>query len=137
MVLSSSDIQAAIRGRRPGVAFTHLTKGTTPADLLRSIRTGQLAAPSAPDRKMPGTEAAARPTDVLSRREREVLTLLALGHTHRAVARRLEIGVKTVNTYRQRIAEKLGLLNRADIVAFALEAGMLTAESAGRALGTK
>ncbi|MCB9593296.1 MAG: response regulator transcription factor [Sandaracinaceae bacterium] len=62
---------------------------------------------------------------LLSRREREVFERLARGETQRAVAEELGLSVKTVETYRARIRDKLGLHSRADLVAFALEAGIL------------
>lgn len=68
----------------------------------------------------------------LSPRELQVLTLLARGHTNREIAARIKVGTKTVETYRQRLAVKLGLRTRADIVAYALEAGILAAPSRTR-----
>jgi DNA-binding NarL/FixJ family response regulator len=65
----------------------------------------------------------------LSPREQEVLGLLAQGHTNREVAERLFLSVKTVETYRARIAEKLGLKTRADIIRYAVELGILAPES--------
>ena len=62
----------------------------------------------------------------LSPRETEVLTLLAEGHTYEDVANRLHISSKTVGTYRTRLAEKLGLQTRAEIVRYALEVGLLS-----------
>ena len=62
---------------------------------------------------------------LLSKREREVFERLARGQTQRAVAEELGLSVKTVETYRARIRDKLGLHTRADLVAFALEAGIL------------
>jgi DNA-binding NarL/FixJ family response regulator len=76
----------------------------------------------------PGAEAAAhgaKGTADLSRRECEVLRLLSHGHTNQQVADRLFLSVKTVETYRSRIGQKLGLHSRADIVRFALEIGWL------------
>jgi two-component system, NarL family, response regulator NreC len=61
----------------------------------------------------------------LSEREREVLQFLAQGHTNQAIADRLHLSVKTVETYRSRIGEKLGLKTRADLVRYALELGLL------------
>jgi two-component system, NarL family, response regulator NreC len=61
----------------------------------------------------------------LSRREREVLELLAQGHTNQEAADRLFLSVKTVETYRTRVAEKLGLRTRADLVRYAVEMGLL------------
>jgi pSer/pThr/pTyr-binding forkhead associated (FHA) protein len=64
---------------------------------------------------------------LLSPREREVFEQLALGRTQREVAEDLGLSVKTVETYRARIGDKLGLRTRADLVQFALEAGVLRA----------
>ncbi len=62
----------------------------------------------------------------LSAREREVLGLIAQGHTNQAVADRLDVSVKTVESYRSRVMDKLGLKNRADLTRFAIEQGLLT-----------
>lgn len=77
------------------------------------------------------TEAAAikseeGPLSRLSKREREVFKQLALGHTNQEIADRLDISVKTVETYRARISEKFGFGSRAELVRFAIEAGLLT-----------
>ena len=61
----------------------------------------------------------------LSDRESEVLQLIAQGHSNRDIAGRLKISVKTVETYKARSMEKLGLTSRADIVRFALQKGWL------------
>jgi two-component system response regulator NreC len=62
---------------------------------------------------------------VLSRRERQVLELLARGYARREIAERLGIGVKSIETYRSRVAEKLGAQTRADLVRYALDSGLL------------
>ncbi len=62
---------------------------------------------------------------VLSARERQVLNLLARGHTRREIAERLAIGVKSVETYRSRLTRKLGVQTRAELVRYALESGLL------------
>jgi two-component system, NarL family, response regulator NreC len=61
----------------------------------------------------------------LSDRERDVLHLLALGHTNKEIAKLLFISVRTAETHRARIMEKLGLHSRAELVRYALAAGML------------
>jgi len=61
----------------------------------------------------------------LSERERQVLELVARGHTNREVAERLALSVKTVETYRARLSDKLGLRSRAELVRFAAETGLL------------
>ena len=63
--------------------------------------------------------------EALSGREREVLELLARGHTNQEAADRLFLSVKTVETYRARIGVKLGLRKRADFVRYAVETGLL------------
>lgn len=67
--------------------------------------------------------------DRLSGREREVLSLIAQGHTNQAVAERLEVSVKTIESYRSRLMDKLSLKNRAELTRFAIEQGLLQSES--------
>jgi len=64
--------------------------------------------------------------DSLSEREQEVLKMVALGHTSAEIANRLSLSAKTVETYRARGMEKLGLRSRAALVKFALQEGIIT-----------
>ena len=66
--------------------------------------------------------------DPLSEREREVLRLLALGHTNQEIAKMLYISVRTAETHRAHIMQKLGLSSRAELVRFALSEGLLDEE---------
>lgn len=66
--------------------------------------------------------------EVLSEREREVVKLTAEGHTAQQAADILSLSPKTVETYRHRAMQKLGLTNRAELVRYALRAGLLTEE---------
>jgi two-component system response regulator NreC len=63
--------------------------------------------------------------DPLSDREREVLRLLALGHTNQEIAEMLFISVRTAETHRAHIMRKLGLSTRAELVRYALEQDLL------------
>jgi two-component system response regulator NreC len=63
--------------------------------------------------------------DPLSDREREVLRLLALGHTNQEIAKMLYISVRTAETHRAHIMQKLGLSGRAELVRHALEHGLI------------
>jgi DNA-binding NarL/FixJ family response regulator len=63
--------------------------------------------------------------DPLSEREREVLRLLALGHTNQEIAKMLYISVRTAETHRAHIMQKLGLSSRAELVRHALAEGLL------------
>ena len=62
----------------------------------------------------------------LTERERDVLKLVAQGYTAPEIGERLYISPKTVDTYKQRISEKVGLQHRADYVKFALRLGLLS-----------
>ncbi len=74
------------------------------------------------------TEAAKRAEeDPLSEREREVLRLLALGHTNQEISSQLYISVRTAETHRAHIMQKLRLTSRAELVRYALEQGVLEA----------
>jgi two-component system, NarL family, response regulator NreC len=65
--------------------------------------------------------------DPLSDREREVLRLLALGHTNHEIAKMLFISVRTAETHRAHIMQKLRLSSRAELVRHALSEGLLDA----------
>ena len=64
----------------------------------------------------------------LSEREQEVLKMVALGHTSAEIADQLSLSAKTVETYRARGMEKLGLRTRAALVKFALQEGLIKKE---------
>ena len=68
---------------------------------------------------------AASPLERLSEREREVLALTAEGYSSAEVGRKLFLSPKTVDTYRARLMQKLGLSHRAELVRLALDTGVL------------
>ena len=68
------------------------------------------------------------PLDRLSERERDVLALTAEGYSSSEIGEKLFISPKTVDTYRSRIMEKLGLHHRSELVRFALKTGLLKPE---------
>ena len=74
--------------------------------------------------------AAAAADDPLTDREREVLRLLALGHTNQELAQMLYISVRTAETHRARIMQKLGLETRAELVRHAIDRGLLAEDTA-------
>jgi DNA-binding NarL/FixJ family response regulator len=67
------------------------------------------------------------PLEELSEREREVLALTAEGYTATEVGKKLFLSPKTVDTYRSRLMQKLGLSHRSELVRFALQTGVLRA----------
>jgi DNA-binding NarL/FixJ family response regulator len=73
----------------------------------------------------------------LSDREKEVLCLVAWGYSNKEAADDLKLSVKTVETYRVRISEKLGLRSRAQLVQYALRQGWLNDDHAPALLGKR
>jgi two-component system, NarL family, response regulator NreC len=72
------------------------------------------------------------PPDGLSERELDVLRLIALGHTNTEIAEQLYLSVRTVETHRSHIQQKLRLSNRAELVGYALERGLISTDAARR-----
>lgn len=66
-----------------------------------------------------------RQADGLTARERDIVRLIALGHTNREIADRLVLSVRTVETHRARIHARLAVSSRAELVRWALERGLL------------
>ena len=77
------------------------------------------------DGEMPNKAAAVDSYEQLSQREQEVLKLVAQGYTNQQVAEQLYLSIKTVETYKSRLMEKLSLHSRAELVRFALQRGLL------------
>jgi two-component system response regulator NreC len=68
------------------------------------------------------------PPDDLSEREVEVLRLIALGHTNAEIGEQLYLSVRTVETHRSHIQQKLRLSSRAELVGYALDRGLISTE---------
>jgi two-component system response regulator NreC len=68
----------------------------------------------------------------LSPREAEVLRLLAQGHTNQEAATFLKVSVKTIETHRKRLSDKLGLKTRAQLFRFAVDIGLLAGDAPPR-----
>lgn len=113
----------------------YVRKASAHTDLLEAVRTvarGEVFLdPSATKTLLRGYLGRVRSGDeagfveVLSDREREVVRLIAEGHTALQASDLLSLSPKTVETYRHRAMQKLGLTNRAELVRYALRAGLL------------
>jgi two-component system, NarL family, response regulator NreC len=119
VVKNAADIEVvtAIRVIHRGRTFVDLTRSHDP------VRR-ESAAPTTQDRPTAGRR------KLLSRREAEVLVLLAQGHTHQEIADQLALSIKTIETYRKRLLEKLDLKSRAQLFRFAFESGLLDRDPA-------
>ncbi|HEY9456365.1 MAG TPA: response regulator transcription factor [Gaiella sp.] len=103
---ADSEVVGAVRAVAAGEHYVHPALGA------------RLVAAEAEERRR--TEA-----DPLSDREREVLRLLALGHTNQEIAKSLYISVRTAETHRAHIMQKLRLRSRAELVRYALDNGLI------------
>jgi two-component system response regulator NreC len=140
LVLTMHDDPAYLRSALAAGASGYLLKRTVDAELLAAIRAvhdgGIFVDPSLANVLVQdvlakrGTKThSGRPVNILSEREQQVLKLVALGYTSQLIAKRILVSVKTVETYRARIADKLGLRTRSAIVRYAIRMGLLGAES--------
>lgn len=117
-------------------ASGYVLKRAASAELVRAVRTvaagGTYIDPSIAGTLVEGyldaeAAVAAQPAhDPLSEREREVLLRIARGFSNKEIAAELGLSVKTVETYKARVAEKLGLRSRVDIVRYAAAQGWLS-----------
>ena len=140
VVLTMHDDAAYFRLAMSAGAFGYMTKKSADTELLDAIRCVakgrtytqiQLAADTNRSPVAMGfpTKSEAPLLETLSDREREVLILVAQGHTNQAIADRLSVSVKTIESYRARLMSKLGLRNRAELTQLAIDSGLLTSSS--------
>jgi two-component system response regulator NreC len=125
LVLTMHEDEAYARQARLAGAAGYVLKRALATELIRAIRAVSAGKSHFPadDGERPVVSAA--PLELLSDREREVVSLIALGHTNAEIAGKLHISEKTVETHRAHVFEKLGLKTRADLVRFALEHDLL------------
>jgi two-component system response regulator NreC len=140
LVLTMHDDPAYLRSALAAGASGYLLKRAVDAELTAAIRAvhrgGVFVDPRLANilvqdvlAKKRGKAGPTQPANILSRRELQVLGLVARGYTSAQIAKQIFVGVKTIETYRARFAEKLGLRNRSDVIRFAVQMGLLTAET--------
>jgi two-component system response regulator NreC len=140
LVLTMHDDPAYLRSVMAAGASGYVLKRSVDEELLAAIRAVQrggtfvdpsLAGVFVQDMLAKKGARARRtgPVNVLSERELQVLRLVARGYSSQQVAKQILVGVKTVETYRSRLAQKLGLRTRSDVVRFAVQMGLLTPET--------
>ncbi len=142
LVLTMHDDPAYMRAALQAGASGYLVKSAADVELLTAIRAiyhgrtfVDLTGPSAPargqePRHLFRDSSAAEQPKPLSRREVEVLRLLAQGLTNQEVADHLAVSVKTIETHRRRLSDKLGLESRAQLFRYAVEVGLLEGDAA-------
>ncbi len=137
LVLTVHEDAAYVQPLLKAGARGYLLKRSAAEDLLRAVRAvaagGVYLDPSIAGHAMadPPAGAAGKPTvaggEVLSPRETETLRLIAQGFSNKEIARRIDVSVKSVETYKARAAEKLGLRTRAEIIRYGATHGWLDA----------
>ena len=134
LVLSMQDDPRYVREAFAAGAFGYVLKEAADTEVVAAIRAVAAGEhylhPALGARLVEGETEARRKeaADPLSEREREVLRLLALGHTNQEIAKMLYISVRTAETHRAHIMQKLSLRSRAELVRHALAEGMLDEE---------
>jgi two-component system response regulator NreC len=131
LMLSMQDDPNYVRQAFEAGASGYVLKEAADAEVVAAVRDvaeGRSYVNPALGARLVAAESEARKraeADPLSDREREVLRLLALGHTNQEIAKMLYISVRTAETHRAHIMQKLNLRSRADLVRHALASGLL------------
>ncbi len=134
LVLSMQDDPQYVREAFGSGASGYVLKEAADSELVAAVREvaggGRYVHPELGARLVSAESAERRraEADPLSDREREVLRLLALGHTNQEIAAQLFISVRTAETHRAHIMQKLRLSSRAELVHYALGQGLLEEE---------
>ncbi len=122
------DPSAALQAREAGAAG-YVLKDNSFEDLVRAVQTvaagGTFVTPAV-RAKLSALKRSGRTTVALSPREREVIRLIALGNTGKEIANAMYISPRTVDTYRNRLIDKLQRNSLADVVRYAVQTGMVT-----------
>lgn len=131
LVLSMQDDPQYVRQAFSAGASGYILKEAADTEVVAAIREvangNSYVHPTVGARLIAAENAEARRADEdpLSDREREVLRLLALGHTNQEISAQLFISVRTAETHRAHIMQKLRLTSRAELVRYALDQGVL------------
>ena len=128
LVLSMHDEADDVRRAFEAGAAGYVVKAAADEDVVRAVRTvasGERYVHPSVGAILAQPARSRGPVDELSPREREVLRLLALGHTNQEIAQQLVVSVRTVESHRAHIMTKLRADSRAAMVRHALDAGLL------------
>lgn len=126
------DDPSAVREAFGAGASGYVLEGAGEADLLAAVRAvaaGQRYVDPVLGARVIAGEVrgwADASDDPLTSRQREVVRLLALGHTNQEIAETLVLSVRTVETHRAHVMQKLRISTRAELVRYAMERGLLT-----------
>jgi two-component system response regulator NreC len=131
LILSMQDDPRYVREAFAAGASGYVLKEAADTELVTAVREvaagGRYVHPALGARMAVADAEAERSVaeDPLSEREREVLRLLALGHTNQEIAKMLFVSVRTAETHRAHIMQKLRISTRAELVRYAISRGVL------------
>jgi len=134
VILSMYDNEAYVLEALRAGAAAYVPKESTSAELVRAIREAvagrRYLSPPLSERAIEiymqrAESAALDPYETLTAREREVLHLVAEGHTNAEIAARLFVSPRTIETHRANLMRKLGLHTQTDLIRYALRRGIL------------
>ncbi|BFU96090.1 MAG: Transcriptional regulatory protein LiaR [Nitrospira sp.] len=140
LVLSMYEDIACLRAALDSGAAGYVSKKVADTELLAAIRAVaggrkyfcscslELLVQASSRLDLSGVDARDVDASTLSKREREVLTMVVEGYTHRQIAERLGVSIKSVESYRTRVQEKLGLQTRVELHRYALARGLLCSD---------
>jgi DNA-binding NarL/FixJ family response regulator len=132
LVLTMHDDESYLRAALAAGAAGYLVKSAADEELINAIRAvaagRSYVGVSLSRRGLKGILDGSGSPKRLSAREKEVLELAALGLTNHDIAERLGVGIKSIESYRARLYEKLGFHGRRDLVRYAVGIGLLSPE---------
>jgi two-component system response regulator NreC len=130
VVLTMQDDPAFAREALQSGAKGYVLKEAADAELVEAVRAAAAGRtylnPSLGARIAATPREPSGPPDGLTEREVEILRLIALGHTNTEIAERLYLSVRTVESHRSHIQQKLGRTTRAELVQYALAKGFVS-----------
>jgi two-component system, NarL family, response regulator NreC len=133
LILTIHEDEALLRAALKAGASGYILKGAAESELISAVRTilrGELYVDPSMVRKLLSDEVAQvvqppQPIEALTPRETEVLKLIVQGYTNRQIGDELNISIRTAESHRSNLSDKLGLHNRVELVRFAREHGLI------------
>jgi DNA-binding NarL/FixJ family response regulator len=133
LILTIHEDEGLLRAALKSGASGYILKGAAESELISAIRMilrGELYVDPSMVRKLLSDDIAPaaqthQPAEALTPRETEVLKLIVQGYTNRQIGEELNISIRTAESHRANLSEKLGLHNRVELVRFAKEHGLI------------
>jgi len=129
ILLTMHEDPSAVREAMEAGVSGYVVKDNSFEELVQAVRivvAGGSFVSSSAQKKLRKLQSQGKTAASLSQREREVIKLIAQGHSSKEMARIMDISPRTVDTYRRRLMDKLDLHTLADVVRYAVRTGMVS-----------